>query len=309
MVFDSVGLGGPVALAAASGPDFPTVSEILPKPGLFVGTPFAINSIILIRLISTVFIVVFFCIAAARAKIIPGRVQSMVELVIDFIRHSIVYEFLGEERGEKYMNLIVTYFVSIFLFNFCENIPGMNVAATTTIAMPLVFAVWSLISYWAAGIRTKGLWRFLKDELFPAGVPWPIYILLAPINLLEITVIRPFSLTIRLFVNMVAGYLLVGLCFSATQWFFFNCADGMKIIGLGTLLGGFIMTVFEILIDALQAFIFAVLTASYIMLSMPERNEVSGGDPAKAITAIEASGHTVGNAVRAVKATADAIRS
>lgn len=308
-MFDSIGLGESVALAAASGPDFPTVSEILPKPGLFVGTPFAINSIILIRLVSTVFIVVFLCIVAARAKIIPGRVQSMVELVIDFIRHSIVYEFLGEERGEKYMNLIVTYFVSIFLFNFCENVPGMNVAATTTIAMPLVFAIWSLINYWAAGIRTKGLWRFFKDELFPAGVPWPIYILLAPINLLEIAIIRPFSLSIRLFVNMVAGYLLVGLCFSATQWLFFNCAGGMKIIGFGTLFGGLIMTVFEILIDALQAFIFAVLTAAYIMLSIPEGNEVSGGDPGKAITTIEASKRTVGNAVHTVKVTADTMRS
>jgi len=282
-VFGSIGLGYSLSLASASGPDFPTLKEILPQPGLFVGTPVAVNSIILIRLIATAFIIIFMCICASRAKVIPGRMQNAIEMLVDFIRHSIVYEFLGEERGESYTNLIITLFVSIFLFNFCENIPGMNVAATTTIAMPLIFAIWSMVNYWAAGIRSKGLWKFLKDELFPAGVPWPIYILLAPINLLEIIIIRPFSLTVRLFINMVAGYLLVGLCFAATQYFIVECSNwGFKALGVATLAGGLIMTVFEILVDALQAFIFAVLTAAYIMLSLPEQDEVSGGDPEKA---------------------------
>lgn len=248
---------------------------------MFHGTIFAINSIILIRLVATALILLIMCVAAARAKVVPGRFQSAVEWVIDFLRSSIVYEFLGEAQGERYTNLIVTLFVSIFLFNFCENIPGANVAADTTIAMPLVLAIWSLITYWAAGIRTKGLWKFLKDELLPKGVPWPIYILLVPINLLEIIIIRPFSLTIRLFINMVAGYLLVGLCFAATQWFFFSTGWDLKWIGVVSLLGGFVMTCFEMMVDAIQAYIFSVLTAAYIMLSIPDSSEVGAGDPVK----------------------------
>ena len=266
----------------ASGPDFPSVSELLPNAPLFHGTVFAINSIILIRLVATALILLIMCVAAARAKVVPGRFQSAVEWVIDFLRSSIVYEFLGEEQGERYTSLIVTLFVSIFLFNFCENIPGANVAADTTIAMPLILAVWSLITNWAAGIRTKGLWKFLKDELLPKGVPWPIYILLVPINLLEIIIIRPFSLTIRLFINMVAGYLLVGLCFAATQWFFVSTGWDLKWIGVVSLLGGFVMSCFEMMVDAIQAYIFSVLTAAYIMLSIPDSSQVGAGDPVKA---------------------------
>ena len=68
----------------ASGPDFPSVSELLPNAPLFHGTVFAINSIILIRLVATALILLIMCVAAARAKVVPGRFQSAVEWVIDF---------------------------------------------------------------------------------------------------------------------------------------------------------------------------------------------------------------------------------
>jgi len=79
--------------------------------------------------------------------------------------------------------------------------------------------MWCFCQYWIAGIREKGLGHFLRDEIFPKGVPAPIYILLSPIQLLELLIIRPFSLTIRLFANMVSGHLILALCLSATQFF------------------------------------------------------------------------------------------
>ena len=78
----------------------------------------------------------------------------------------------------------------------------MNMAANATVVMPLVFAVWTLIQYWIAAIRSQGLGHYLRHELFTPGVPWPVYFLLAPINLLELLIIRPASLTIRLFANI-----------------------------------------------------------------------------------------------------------
>ncbi|MCC2732420.1 F0F1 ATP synthase subunit A, partial [Fusicatenibacter saccharivorans] len=77
-------------------------------------------------------------------------------------------------------------------------------AANATVVMPLVFAVWTLVQYWVAAVRSQGLGHYLRHELFTPGVPWPVYILLAPINLLELLIIRPASLTIRLFANMVS---------------------------------------------------------------------------------------------------------
>ena len=73
----------------------------------------------------------------------------------------------------------------------------------------------------------------------------------------------------------------MGLCFAATQWFFFSTGWDLKWIGVFSLLGGFVMTCFEMMVDAIQAYIFSVLTAAYIMLSIPDSSEVGAGDPVK----------------------------
>ena len=177
---------------------------------------------------------------------------------------------MGELRGRRYVPMVTTVFLTILVFNLCGVIPGMNMAATATVTMPLVFAMWCFVQYWIAGIREKGLGHFLKDELFPKGVPWPIYILLTPIQLLELLVIRPVSLTIRLFANMLAGHIMLALCLAATQWFLLESHSVMAVLGIGTFAAGLLMTLFEMLVAALQAFIFAMLTTAYINMSYPE---------------------------------------
>lgn len=279
-------LSGQMALASASRPDYPTIEDFLPQEALFAGTPFAINRIILIRIVMTAIIVIVLGLTAKHAKLIPGHWQSAVEALFDFVRKQIVFEVIGEEQGKRYVPVITTIFFSVFMFNLCGVIPFMNMAATASIACPLVFALWSVYNYWSAGIRTKGLGGFLRDELFPRGVPWPIYILLAPLNLIEITLIRPFSLTVRLFANMISGHLLVGMCLATTQFFFVEIANkALSVLGVLTLAGGLLMTCFEIFVAALQAYIFSILTASYISMSLPAT--VSGGAPEKAVAAQE----------------------
>lgn len=265
-----VGLSAVTTLAESGGPEIPTIKDFLPDEALFVGTPFAINRIILVRLIATIAIILILGITAKRARLIPGRWQGAVEWLIEFVQNSIVYEVMGELRGKRYVPMITTVFMSVLVFNLCGIIPGMNIAATATITMPLAFALWCFCQYWIAGIREKGLGSFLKDELFPKGVPWPIYILLTPIQFIELLLIRPFSLTIRLFANMISGHLLVALCFAATQWFLIESHSWMGALGVLTFAGGAFMTLFEMAVAGLQAFIFAILTTAYINMSYPE---------------------------------------
>ena len=85
---DAVGTGA--LLAADSGPELPTVNDFLPPEILFQGTPFAINRIILIRIVATVVLLVVLGITAKRAKLIPGRWQGVVEMGIDLDRKSVV---------------------------------------------------------------------------------------------------------------------------------------------------------------------------------------------------------------------------
>ena len=259
---DAVGTGA--LLAADSGPELPTVNDFLPPEILFQGTPFAINRIILIRIVATVVLLVVLGITAKRAKLIPGRWQGVVEMGIDFVRDSVVYQVMGELRGKRYVPMISTLFFTIFVFNLCGIIPGM--------VMPLVFAVWVLIQYWITAAREKGLWGYIRDECFPKGVPWPVYILLAPIQLCELVLIRPASLTIRLFANMVSGHLMVATCLAFAQFWMVDAVNKLQGIPVGALwfAGGFAMTCFEAFVAFLQAYVFAILSTVYISMSYPE---------------------------------------
>ncbi|MDK7084499.1 F0F1 ATP synthase subunit A [Gardnerella vaginalis] len=261
---------------ASNKPELPNISEFLPPEILFQGTPFAMNRIILVRLLMTVVVMIIFGIGAARAKVVPGRFQSVLEILMDFVRYNIVYEMIGEERGKRYVPMMSTLFLTIFFFNLCSVIPGLNMAATATITGPLVFALWVVCQYLIAGIREKGFLRFFREALFPAGVPWPIYFILSPLQLIELIIVRPLSLTIRLFANMIAGHLLVATCLVFTNFFVVDSSN--KLLALGGalwLLGGILFTLFEIMVAGLQAFIFTVLASVYISESYPEEEEKS----------------------------------
>ena len=261
---------------ASNRPELPNINEFLPPEILFQGTPFAMNRIVMVRLIMAVIVMIIFGIGAMRAKVVPGRFQSVLEILMDFVRYNIVYEMIGEGRGKRYVPMITTLFITIFFFNLCSVIPGLNMAATATIACPMVFALWVVCQYLITGIREKGFLTFFRESLFPAGVPWLIYFILTPLQLLELLIVRPLSLTIRLFANMIAGHLLVATCLVFTNFFVVDSSN--KLLALGGalwLLGGILFTVFEIIVAGLQAFIFTVLASVYISESYPEKEEKS----------------------------------
>ena len=258
-------------MTIADGPEMPSINDFLPDPFVFQGTPFAINRIILVRILATVIMLLVLGITASRAKLIPGRWQGAVEWLIEFVRDNIVYQVMGELRGKRYVPMITTVFCTLLVFNLCGIIPGFNIAASASITLPLVFAMWCFCQYWIAGIREKGLGHFLRDEIFPKGVPAPIYILLSPIQLLELLIIRPFSLTIRLFANMMAGHAVI---LSLTCLVFVTVSMGkavnISMTGIITFAAGMFMFLFEALVACLQAYIFAILTTAYINMSYPE---------------------------------------
>ena len=159
-------LSAGLLLADEAGAHLPSVDDFLPPEILFQGTPFAINRIILIRIVATIVLLVVLGVTAKRAKLIPGRWQGVVEYGLDFVRDKVVYDVMGEARGKRYVPMITTLFFTIFIFNLCGIIPGMNMAANATVVMPLVFAVWTLIQYWIAAIRSQGLGHYLRHELF-----------------------------------------------------------------------------------------------------------------------------------------------
>ena len=249
----------------------PGLEEFFPEPFLFEGTPFEINRLIMVRLIAVVILAIVFGLYARRAKLVPGRAQSGVEMLMEFARKQIGIEILGEEKADRYMPLLATIFFGVLFMNLTGVIPGLQIAGTSIIGMPLVYAVVAYVGFIVAGIKEQGLGHFFKNQLMPPGVPKVLYILMTPIEFLSTFIIRPATLTIRLLANMVAGHLILVLCFVGTNFLYLGMS-GLPGIALGsvTLVAGIAFVAFEIFVGALQAYIFALLTSIYISLSIEE---------------------------------------
>ena len=127
---------------------------------------------------------------------------------------------------------------------------------------PMVFIVYFLYLY--LGFKHQGILGYFKT-MIPPGVPWPIYIILVPVELLRFFIFQPFTLGVRLFGNMFAGHLLLTI-FTVATWYLLSLS-----VGLLYAAGSFFLAIFvfllEILVTLLQAFIFTTLTATYIASS------------------------------------------
>ena len=212
-----------------------------------------------------------FTLGTRRMQVVPGRFQSLVEMGLDFVRVNIAEDFLGKKDGQRFLPILTTLFFMILFFNLTGIIPFLNLAGTAIIAVPLLLAVVSYVTFIYAGIK-KSPKNFFKNSLFPSGVPWPIYIIVTPIEFISTFIIRPVTLTLRLLMNMMVGHLLLVLFFAATQFFVFGLGGWWSALGVGTLAFGFAFTLFEILVAVLQAYVFALLTAVYIQLAVAEEH-------------------------------------
>jgi len=232
----------------------------------------------LVRLLIMVLLIVLFWAWARRFDIarktktyVPGRFQLVGEIALNFVRKSIAHEQLGQKDGDRFLPLLATIFFTTLAMNFTGIVPGLNIAATSVIGLPLVMAVASFVVFIYAGVKAHGA-TYFKTALFPPGVPKVMYILVTPIEFLSTFILRPLTLTVRLTMNMLVGHLLLVLAFSATHFFFFYTDGLTALFGVGTLVFGFAVTLFEILVAILQAYVFTVLSTVYIQLSLAEEH-------------------------------------
>jgi F-type H+-transporting ATPase subunit a len=249
----------------------PTINEFFPDIVLFGGTPFEMNRIMIIRVLSMIVLMVIFWVGTRRMKVVPTRMQSLVEMGLDFARVNIAEDILGKKDGKRFLPLITTIFFLVLFMNLTGVVPLLNIAGTSVIGVPLLLAVVAYVVFIYAGIK-KNPGNFFRNALFPPGVPPALYIIVTPIEFISTFIVRPITLTLRLMMNMIVGHLLLVLFFSATQFFFFSTDGAFKLFGAGTLVFGFAFTLFELLIAVLQAYIFALLTAVYIQLAVAEEH-------------------------------------
>jgi F-type H+-transporting ATPase subunit a len=215
----------------------------------------------LLSVISSLLVVAFFWAAFAKPKLVPTGMQNLGELGLLFIRDQILRPALGV-KGDRFLPFLMSLFFFVWFSNIMGVIPLAQIPSTSRIAFPAALAVMVWITYVVLGIRHQGAIGYFRNMAIPQGAPWWILPLLAPIELLSGLIIRPFTLGVRLFANMFAGHLLL-LIFSLATWYLASLTVGaLFAVGSGVML--IVLTAFELLIQALQAYIFTTLTASYI---------------------------------------------
>lgn len=238
----------------------PSIDNFYFKPIFSIGG-FHFTKPMLLALMAAAIILVFFFLAFRKPKLVPRGAQNLAEMGVLFVRDQILRPQLGK-KGDKYLAFLVSLFFFVWIMNLFGIIPLIQFPATARFGFPVGLALIVWVTYITIGIRSKGPIGYFKAMAIPPGAPLWILPLLTPIELVSNILVRPFTLAIRLFANMLAGHLLL-LVFGLASWYLFSASIGLLFATTSFVLT-IILTGLEVLIQALQAFIFTTLTAFYI---------------------------------------------
>jgi F-type H+-transporting ATPase subunit a len=242
--------------------EFPQINSLLRWKDFFT----SFNKIGLIAVLAAVIGSVVFLLAGRKdPQLAPTGVRNLAETSVEFIENGIVMETMGKD-GLGWTPFLLSIFIFVYLCNVPGIIPVLYMPATARIAIPMFLSLLVWVIYNGVGIKHQGLFGYLKSTLFPPGVPKALYILVTPIEFISNIIVRPFSLTVRLFANMLAGHILLVTFSLLSQAMFQATTHKIALVPMGILPFFMLLfiTAFEVLVAFLQAYIFTILTAVYI---------------------------------------------
>ncbi len=271
-----------VAAESGGGFELPPIDHLFDFPAfLFEGTFFALNRTGMLYLLAAAITVALTLAAFGNAKVVPGKLQAGMEALVEFIREGIIGAIIGPE-GLRYLPWLTSMFLFIFINNLFEVMPFINFPSTSRMALPAMLSIMVYVVFILVGIKAQGAGKYLWNSVSVPGVHWSMLILIVPIEFVSTFLLRPFTLAVRLFANMMAGHILLTVVFLAANYNFIDfhgLYEGMLptvapqgafpfVLGIFIVIGGAALVAFEILVGVLQAYIFTMLAAVYIGGSM-----------------------------------------
>lgn len=201
--------------------------------------------------------------ASYRKSVVPSGIAKFIEPLVVFVRDDIALQNIGKVKYKKYVPYLVTLFLFIWILNILGLFPG-SANTTGNIAFTFVMALFTMVIVNFSGKKTY--WSHMFDPL-GNNMPWAgkmlVYLILVPVELLGI-ITKPFALMIRLFANMTAGHIiimaLISLIFIMKTYMITPVSLGLSLF----------IYVLEVLVAALQAYIFTMLTALFIGSAVEE---------------------------------------
>jgi F-type H+-transporting ATPase subunit a len=244
------------------------VSELFQWKGIaFDNTLIEINKVAIMAMVSTLMCLWLF-VGGNKKQLVPSGLQNAAEAAYEVIEQQIAVPVIGDHPhgyGKKWAPFLTGTFFFIFFINIWSTAPFIQFPATARIGIPMFLAIVTWLIFIGVGFKFHGPAYPIK-AIFPPGVPKPLYLLVAPIELVSKFLLRPFSLTVRLFANMVAGHILIAVFALMTHELFWVRNSGTIQLLFSPLSFAMLifMTVFELIVALIQAYIFTTLTAVFI---------------------------------------------
>jgi F-type H+-transporting ATPase subunit a len=242
------------------GLEFPPLSHVVNWPEIVGDDTWGINKVVLIYFLAALFTILIFVIGNQK-KLVPTGAQNLAEVAVEFIEDGIVLDTIGPE-GRKYTPLLISFFFFVFFCNIFEIIPVFQMPATARIALPMFLALFAYVIYHGAGFKEHGPFGYIKHALIVPGLPFALHFLVVPIEFVSKFLVQPFSHTVRLFANLLAGHILL-VTFATLSSALWAKNLGAIILPL-PVLAVIAFTAFELLVSFLQAYVFTLLAGVYI---------------------------------------------
>ena len=230
-------------------------------PPIFGDNQFTTKPIFLV-FFSVILISLFFILASRKAAIVPSKLQFAGESVYSFVRNDLAKDVIGHEFM-RFVPYLFTLFTFILVNNIFGIVPMLQFPTMSRVSFPYVLAIITFFVFHYVGVRKQGAFKYIKEIMFMPGVPKAAYILITPLELLTFFLVRPLTLSLRLFANMFAGHLLL-LVFILGGEHLLEGVSGLKLISPFAFFIGIVLTFFEFMVQCLQAYIFTLLAALYI---------------------------------------------
>jgi F-type H+-transporting ATPase subunit a len=245
-----------------------TILELFELPVLFG----AVNRTVVYILLTAFVVMALLFFAYRRPRVVPTKFGVAMESIVNFVRNDIAVGVIGP-GGEKYAPYLLALFLYILVGNFFGITPFIMFPVGSRMAIPAFLALITYVIFVFVGFKKQGF-RYIGEILWPPGVPVALKPLIGLIELVSIFIVRPFSLAVRLFANLVAGHTMLALLLGSGVYFVYAGLTGMigpiQAFVVGPLWFVFGMAIFtlELLVLALQAYIFTLLSAVYIESSL-----------------------------------------
>jgi F-type H+-transporting ATPase subunit a len=208
-------------------------------------------------------LIIWFLLATTRKKaLVPGRGQMATEAVYGMVRNGIAKDLIGSKEFLRFVPLLFSLFMIILVNNFFGVIPPFSYPTFSRIGFPIALSLIVWVVFHVVGMKKHGFFGYWKS-LVPSGLPKGMILPIFFLELITDLFTRPVTLALRLFGNMFAGHILIVL-FITGGWYMLTSGGILVIAGGVTWIFALVMTLFEILVEFLQAYVFTLLSALYI---------------------------------------------